>query len=364
MNSGRKDRPGVVAVRSTLRTSRSSERDMHLITGGTGIVGIHLLHLLTSSGNAVRALVRPGTDRRIVERVFRHYTGDPSVLLARITWVEGDLHDMPSLEDAMIGVDRVYHAAALVSFDPRDLRELRRTNVEGTANVVNAALNAGVDRLCHVSSTASMGRAEAGKPVDESLPWIEDADTSPYALSKYEAELEVQRGIAEGLDAVIANPSVVIGPGFPGRSSMTLAERLQRGTRFHPTGSNGFVDARDVAQALVLLMEKGATGDRHLIVGGAHSYEELFGMHAASFGHPRSTRPLWPWVLALAWRFERLRTMITRQRPMITRHTVHSSMDQRTYDAGRIMGMGMRFRPVQEAVDNVARFLKAADHPQ
>jgi dihydroflavonol-4-reductase len=257
---------------------------MQLITGGTGIVGIHLLHLLTSCGHSVRALVRPGSDRRIVERVFRHYSTDPNELLARITWVEGDLHDMSSLEDAMVGVERVYHAAALVSFDPRELRELRRTNIEGTANVVNAALNAGVRRLCHVSSTASMGRAVAGVPVDESLPWVEDRTTSPYALSKYESELEVQRGIAEGLDAVIANPSVVIGPGSPGRSSMTLAERLHRGTRFHPTGSNGFVDARDVAQALVLLMEQGATGERHLIVGGNHSYAELFGMHATAFG--------------------------------------------------------------------------------
>lgn len=337
---------------------------MQLITGGTGIVGIHLLHLLTSCGHSVRALVRPGSDRRIVERVFRHYSTDPNELLARITWVEGDLHDMSSLEDAMVGVERVYHAAALVSFDPRELRELRRTNIEGTANVVNAALNAGVRRLCHVSSTASMGRAVAGVPVDESLPWVEDRTTSPYALSKYESELEVQRGIAEGLDAVIANPSVVIGPGSPGRSSMTLAERLHRGTRFHPTGSNGFVDARDVAQALVLLMEQGATGERHLIVGGNHSYAELFGMHATAFGRPPSSRPLWPWVLALAWRFERLRTAITRQRPMITRHTVHSSMGQRAYDSGRIKALGMRFRPVQEAVDNVARFLKAADRPQ
>ncbi len=106
---------------------------MQLITGGTGIVGIHLLHLLTSCGHSVRALVRPGSDRRIVERVFRHYSTDPNELLARITWVEGDLHDMSSLEDAMVGVERVYHAAALVSFDPRELRELRRTNIEGTA---------------------------------------------------------------------------------------------------------------------------------------------------------------------------------------------------------------------------------------
>ena len=333
---------------------------MQFITGGTGIVGTHLLHQLTSAGQRVRALYRPGSDRSIVERVFKHYSPDHRALLDRIDWVEGDLHDMPSLGDALHGVTHVYHVAALVSFAPRDAHELRRVNTEGTANLVNASLSAGVKRFCHVSSTASMGRSMNGGPVDESLPWVLDGDTSPYAVSKYEAELEVQRGLAEGLEVVIANPSVVLGPGLAGRSSMTLAERLRKGTRYHPPGSNGFVDARDVAAGLVILMDRGSTGERYLLVGGNHSYRDLFHAYAKAFGNPPPNRSLKPWMLALAWRAEALRTLFTRTRPMITRHTVHSALGQRNYDASKARALGIPFRDIEASVKNVAAFLSSS----
>lgn len=328
---------------------------MQLVTGGTGIVGAHLLHRLAAQG-PVRALRRAGSAIGVVERIFRHYGPDAAERLARIEWVPGDLHDMPALEDAMQGVRQVYHAAALVSFDPRDLRTLRHVNVQGTANVVNAALLSGVQRLCHVSSTAALGHAPTGA-VDEALPWAPGAHTSGYAWSKYEAELEVQRGIAEGLDAVLANPSVILGPGAAGRSSMSLAERLQRGTRFHPPGSNGFVDARDVADALITLMERGSTGERYLLVGSNLPYAELFKRYAEGFGHPPPDRAVAPWMLGLAWRVERLRTLLTGGRPLVTRHTVHSALAQRSYSNAKAQALGITFRPVQDSVDNVVRYL-------
>ncbi len=331
---------------------------MQLITGGTGIVGAHLLHRLTAQGE-VRALRRAGSDLSVVERIFRHYGADHAERLQRIQWVEGDLHDMPALQDAMAGVEQVYHAAALVSFDPRDLRRLRQSNVQGTANVVNSALLAGVRRLCHVSSTATMGHNPSG-PANESLPWAPDTHTSGYAWSKYEAELEVQRGIAEGLDAVIANPSVIIGPGAPGRSSTTLAERLRKGTRFHPPGSNGFVDARDVADALITLMERGATGERYLLVGSNSSYAELFIRYCEGFGHTAPQRSVAPWMLELAWRLEWLRTLITGGRPLVTRFTAHSACAQRSYDTTRARSLGITFRPLQKSVDNMVRYLGSA----
>ena len=330
---------------------------MQFITGGTGIVGTHLLHHLTSAGQRVRALARPGSDRSIVERVFRHYGGDHKALLERIEWVEGDLHDMPSLTDGLRGVTHIYHAAALVSFAPGDADELRRINTGGTGNLVNAALETGVTRLCHVSSTASMGRSPDGGPVDEGLPWSSDDSTSAYAQSKYDAELEVLRGLAEGLDVVIANPSVVLGPGLAGRSSMTLAERLRKGSRFHPPGSNGFVDARDVAAGLMTLMERGVSGERYLLVGENRSYRDLFHSYAKAFGNPAPGRALKPWMLALAWRAEALRTFFTRTRPMVTRHTVHSALSQRSYDATKARALGIPFRNMESSVANVAAFL-------
>jgi len=333
---------------------------MELVTGGTGIVGAHLLFELTAAGHAVRALRRPGTDLTIVERIFRHYAPETASLLARIEWVEGDVLDMPALEAAMEGIDQVYHAAAMVSFDPRDARTTHQVNVEGTANVVNAALDRGIRRLCHVSSVAAIGEAGPGEARHEELMWEADPHTSPYAASKYAAELEVQRGIAEGLDAVLVNPCVVLGPGAPGRSSMTMVERLARGTRFHPPGSNAVVDARDVASAMVVLMDRGGTGERYILVGENLDYKRLFTLLANAFGHPAPTIALPAWPLQLAWRAERLRTLLFGGRPFVTRHTVRSALVHRRYDNHKALSVpGIRFRTAEEAVANVAAYVKA-----
>ncbi len=325
-------------------------------------MGAHLLYELTAAGHAVRALRRPETDLSIVERIFRHYAPDASSLLARIEWVEGDVLDMPALETAMEGVDRVYHAAAMVSFDPRDARTMHQVNVEGTANVVNAALDRGVRRLCHVSSVAAIGEGGPGEARHEELMWEADPHTSPYAASKYAAELEVQRGIAEGLDAVLVNPCVVLGPGAPGRSSMTMVERLAKGTRFHPPGSNAVVDARDVASAMLVLMERGGTGERYILVGENLDYKRLFTLLANSFGHPAPTIALPAWPLQVAWRAERLRTLLFGGRPFVTRHTVRSALMHRRYDNRKALSVpSIRFRTAEEAVANVAAFVKAQE---
>lgn len=330
---------------------------MDLITGATGIVGLHLLHELTSAGERVRALWRKNTDLSIVERVFRHYTPDPQPLLDRIEWVEGELHDVESLKDAMEGVDRVYHAAAMVSFAPADRKELFRVNTAGTANIVNAALIKGVKRICHVSSTAAIGKAEPGVERHEGLPWASDRNTSPYAASKYAAELEIYRGIAEGLDAVIVNPCIIIGPGMPGRSTMTLIEKMRRGMRFYPPGSNAVVDARDVAACMRLLMEKGPTGERYLLVGENVSYQRLFTEFAKGFGNKPPSIPLSPAMLQIGWRLERLRTFFG-GKPFITRATAHTGIIQRRFSNAKVKAeLGYEFRGVGEMVRNVVGYM-------
>lgn len=330
---------------------------MDLVTGGTGIVGAHVLDALLGQGREVQALVRPGGDRSIVRRVLEHYHTDGAARFARIQWVEGDLFDIDALEAAMQGVEHVYHAAAVVSFDPRDRGVLFRTNIEGTANVVNAALQAAVKRLCHVSSTATIGLSGNDTASDEERPFVQDGHTSPYAISKFGAELEVQRGIAEGLDAVIVNPCVVLGPGAAGRSSLTMVERLRKGSRFFPSGSNAVVDARDVALAMTRLIHAGATGERYLLVGENIPYRRLFALLAASAGKPAPTWRLAPWMLGLAWRAEALRTLFG-GRPMITRHTAHTASRLRRYDGSKAAKLlGLDFRDAAEAVRNTAAFL-------
>ena len=330
---------------------------MDLVTGGTGIVGTHVLLQLLADGRNVRATRRPGSNLEVVGRVFKHQHTDGNALFDRIQWVEADLLDPTGLEVAMQGVEHVYHCAALVSFDPRDDEALFTQNITGTANVVNAALGAGVKRLMHVSSTATLGKALPGEMANEASEWQRDKTTSPYAASKYDAELEVQRGIAEGLDAVMVNPCIVLGPGVPGRSSMTMVERIRKGTRFFPPGTNAVVDARDVAAFMVALMVKGATGERHLLVGENVSYQKLFALIAEASGQPAPERTIAPWLLQVGWRLERLRTLFG-GKPFVTRHTVHSAIIQRSYDASKATRItGMHFRSAKESVENVVRYL-------
>lgn len=330
---------------------------MDLVTGGTGIVGVHVLLELAQAGRAVRALHREGSDRGIVERVFKHYgAGD---LVDRIEWAEGDLLDVSALAEAMQSVEHVYHAAAIVSFDPRLARAMYAANVQGTGNLVNSAIDAGARRLCHVSSTAAIGRAPAETERTEDMLWVDDGNTSDYARSKYLAELEVQRGIAEGLDAVIVNPCVVIGPGAGTRSSMALVDRVRRGTGWYTTGSNAFVDARDVAACVRLLMEHGPTGERYLLVGENADYRMLFDLLSDGFGNPRPTAEAKPWMLGLAWRAEALRARLIGRSPLITRATVESSLNRRRYsNAKATKALAYRFRTLAESVANVVSFAR------
>jgi nucleoside-diphosphate-sugar epimerase len=331
---------------------------MDLITGATGIVGLHLLHAATSAGERVRALRRKTTDISIVERVFRHYSPDPQPLIDRIEWVEGALDDVESLKDAMTGIDRVYHAAAMVSFAPADRKELYRVNTTGTANVVNAALLTGVNRICHVSSTAAIGKAGPDVERHEGLPWTSDRNTSPYAASKYAAELEIYRGIAEGLDAVIVNPCIIIGPGTPGRSTMTLIEKMRRGTRFFPPGSNAVVDARDVAACMRLLMEKAPSGERYLLVGENVTYLQLFTEFAKGFGRKPPTVPLSPAMLQIGWRIEWLRTLFG-GKPFITRSTAHTGIIRRRFSNAKVRAeLRYEFRGGGEMVGNVVTWVR------
>ncbi len=339
---------------------------MDLVTGGTGIVGVHILNELLDRGRNVRALHRPDSDRELVRRVLCHYHADGAERFNVIEWVEGDLLEPDALCAAMKGVERVFHCAALVSFDPRDTERMFLHNITGTANVVNAMLASGVQRLGHISSTATIGFRPDGGANDETVEFKSDKSASAYAISKYEAELEVQRGIAEGLFAVMVNPCVVIGPGPAGRSSMTIMERMRKGSRFFPQGSNAVVDARDVATAIVRLVDEGpipgqsmGNGERHLLIGENISYRDLFSTIARNAGKEVPTTPIAPSMLEFAWRFERLRTLFG-GRPLVTKASARTASRQRLYDGSKARKvLSMEFRKAEEAVANTERFLRA-----
>ena len=222
---------------------------MVFVTGATGLVGRYLVDELLRNGEQVRALCRPQSDRQAVYAFLAKAGTDD----ARLEWVEGSLHDGLFLEEAMADCQRVFHCAAMVSFHPKDAETMMRINRDATGLVVNAMLHTGVEELVHVSSVAALGR-KPGEPVHEDVPFEDSRDVSQYARSKFAAELEVWRGQEEGLRVLVVNPVIVLGEGDLSRSSSMLFTLVHRGLSWYPTGTNGFVAARDVARACTCLL--------------------------------------------------------------------------------------------------------------
>lgn len=330
---------------------------MILVTGGTGLVGSHLLQALAAEGRPVRAIKRPSGDTDMVRRVFRLYSQEPEKDFSRIEWVKADLMDIFSLEEALEGVDEIYHCAALVSFLPEDRKKLIRYNSEGTANLVNAALEKKARKLCHVSSIAALGRPESMSDlIDENLVWKTSKNNSIYAISKYGAEREVWRGTAEGLDAVIVNPSIILGVAGRNGGSSRIFNTVREGLKFYPPGKNGFVDVRDVVKAMILLMNSDIRNERFILNIDNIEYKKLFELIAAALGKPAPSIKVNPALSRLAWRVEKLRSMVTGIKPLITRETARTAVQQYRYSNEKIKKeLGFEFTPIEETVDHFCR---------
>lgn len=333
---------------------------MILLTGGTGLVGSHLLYELTADGKKVRALKRKGSRLDITEKIFEWYNPEKfTEQFQRIEWIDGDLSDIFSLREALQGVKTVYHCAAVVSFVPSERPKMLKINIDGTANLVNACLMEDVEKFCHCSSIAAVGRPDKGTWVDESLIWKTSKKNSYYSISKFGAEREVWRGSEEGLQVVIVNPSVIIGPGDPDRSSARLFTTVKDGLRFYSSGSTGFVDARDVAKAMKILTESDIHDERYILNSENISYKELFEIFAryAKVNPPffRAGRTL----SEIAWRLEKLRSLLTGSNPLITKETARSANSRYQFSNEKIVGeLGISFYNVEESAKNTAGFFE------
>lgn len=332
---------------------------MILVTGSNGLVGSHILLELLTQGAEVKALVRSEKAMAQIRRTISLYRDDADTLISRITFAEGDVNDIASLEKAFQGVKAVCHCAAVVSFHPRDKEVLLRVNVEGTANVVNLALHTGVERFCHISSIAVLGEKSAEIIKEDPLFGSMPKDTW-YARSKFLAEREVWRGIEEGLPAVILNPSVILGPGDWTRGSSQLFTLVYKGLKFYAEGVTGYVDVRDVARAAVVALQSEVTGERYILNSQNISFKELFFGIADALGRPRPTvkvtRPLAEIVWRLAWLGEKL----TGKPSPITRETARSAFNHYHYSAEKFeKQFGFHFTPLQKTLEDTARiFLK------
>jgi dihydroflavonol-4-reductase len=319
---------------------------MILLTGGTGFLGSYIVQELVKRGERVRLLVRDASKIKAMEGVEA---------------VEGDVLDTESLEAAFQGVTHAIHSAAVVSFWPRRREEMRRINVEGTANMVNAALEAGVQKFVHISSIAALGRIQNAPKIDENSKWVKSRLNSAYGRSKYLAELEVYRGVEEGLKAVICNPGVIIGAGHWNQGSPKLFTSVYGGLRFYNPGQTGFVSVQDTARAAVDLMYSDlCEGERFVLVGQNMLYKDFFELVAKSMGvkAPRVAVPRL--VSSAAGRMSEWMGNLRNKEPLITKETTRSSRHIFHYDGSKITRtIGFQYGSLADCIQETgAQFLK------
>lgn len=332
---------------------------MILVSGGTGLVGSHLLFLLTEKGYPVRAIYRNRKNISETERIFRFYKEDAQQQLDLIEWVEADVTDYYALVDALQGVKHVYHAAARVSFNPGESELMLQVNTEGTANLMNACLQVGIEKVCYVSSVSSLGKNLESNIIDENVEWQPDDYRSAYSYSKFRAEMEVWRASKEGLPVVIVNPSVVIGPVNWKRSSGRLFYSVKKGMPFYTNGGAGFVDVRDVARAAVMLMESDVVNERYILNSENLTYKEFFTIVAKALGKRPPFIRASKWITELGWRINLVLCAIAGKAPAITKDTARTAHSVSYYSAKKFSTQfNYKFLPISEAVENASRWFK------
>lgn len=315
------------------------------------MTGSRLLLELALAGKSITALRRKGSSLKLIKFIFR----DALNLLNKIQWVEGDVTDASALHEMIESGMEVYHAAGLVSFDPSDRELLYQVNICGTENVVNACIENKVRKLVYVGSVASLGRSESIY-IDENSHWESNKHSSDYAISKYGGEREVWRGIAEGLNGVIVNPSVIIGAGLSSNGSSALIQKVDNGLLFYTNGSSGFVDARDIAKAMIALMNSDISGERFILSAENSSYVDLFKMIASALKKKppaiRATRSMAKLYITA----EFLKSKILRYKPLVTKFSAESAFSNYRYSNDKITrALDFSFTPLKETVENACR---------
>ena len=331
---------------------------MIFLTGGTGLVGAHILLKLTENGQKVKALKRKESSLTVIENIFSHY--NKVDLLQSIEWIDGDLLDLFSLEEGIKDCQTVIHCAAIVSFNPKDFEKMMKQNVEGTANIVNLSLKHNIKKLGYISSIATLGSVEENKVRTEDDYWKESKSNTQYAISKYLSEQEVWRGIEEGLNSVIVNPSVILGPGDWTKGSSQMFEKVWSGLKFYSTGSTGYVDVLDVAECLIKLLNSAITNERFILNAGQMKYREVFDTIAENLHKPKPHIKVTPFLKEVAWRVEWLKSIITNKSPLVTKETANTAMKNKSFSNQKIVdALGYEFIPISESIKRYSQwFLK------
>jgi dihydroflavonol-4-reductase len=315
---------------------------MILVTGGTGFLGAYIIKELIEKGRQVRAIRRSA---KLPAYISKN-------ILDKVQWMDGDVLDINALEDAMEGVDTVIHSAAIVSFIKKERKNMYRVNVDGTANVVNVALEKNVRRLIHISSVAALGRTAGGGHVDEVKKWTESKVNTHYAISKFKAELEVWRGFSEGLSGVILNPSTILGYGDWNNGSSAIFKKVYEEFKWSSPGLNGFVGVEDVAKVVLLFVNNDITEQRYIVNSDNWYFEKLQNTIAYRFGKKGPARMATPMLMNIARYFESVKTMITGGKPILTKESVRVANSKTHFENDKILKAlpGFSFTPLEETI--------------
>lgn len=317
---------------------------MIFLTGGTGFLGSYILAELVSQGHTVRALRR--------ERAIPFYLSPE--ISEKVEWVQGDILDVTRLNEYLNGCNRIIHAAALVSFYPGDRKKLFKINIEGTANMVNAALENNIPDFVYISSVGALGRTDNRETVNEEKKWESRTHQSHYAISKYYAEMEVWRGMGEGLTPVIVNPSTIIGYGDWNHSSCAIFKTAYHEFPWYINGSNGFVDVEDVARVVVQLMESAVRNERFIASAENWNYRHLLNRIADGFAKNQPSREATPFLAGLAWRAEKFKSIFNGKKPLLTKETAAIARKHSVYDNSKLLKAlpGFQFIPLEDSIRN------------
>jgi nucleoside-diphosphate-sugar epimerase len=312
---------------------------MILVTGGSGLLGKELITQLLAEGKKVTA---------IYNKTLLHDFNSPL-----FTQHQCNILDVIGLEELMQqDIEQVYHCAAIITYDPKRKKELFKTNVEGTANVVNASLNAGIKKMVHVSSIAALSKRKEGLPITEETSWSEDNTFSNYGQSKYSGELEVWRGVGEGLNAVIVNPSVVLGAGDWTGGSSQIFKTYYENFPWYTDGITGFVDVRDVAAIMIQLMDSDISSERFIVSAENKSYQQIFNLIAAGFNKKLPYKKVTPLLAKIIWRFEAFKSRFTGKAPLVTKETAAAALEKVYFDNTKLKKFLPQFsyRSIEEAI--------------
>lgn len=319
---------------------------MILVTGATGFLGAELVVQLLQVEPKLRCIKRATSNIPKKLEVYQH----------KIEWLNADVLEFSDLEIAFEGITKVYHCAALVSLDPRDKVKMIRINTEGTANVVNLSLEKGIEKLIQVSSIVALGKSKNGELITEEHYWDGFDINHGYAVSKYQSEMEVWRGIEEGLNAVIVNPSVIIGVDAPQVGTRSIFSTVKNGLKYYTNGGSGFVDVYDVARSMIFLGNSNIINERFIINTENISYKNLFESIATAFKISPPLKLAQPWMLEMAWRFSAFKTMLTGKKPSITKDVAQFASNFDSFSNQKIKGIiDFEFKPIDESIKQIVQ---------